>query len=76
MAVISFACFRVLPDWRAKQAPTEKRFAPPEEIGSNFYPLRGPYSSRNFTVVREHFREIRQSGIGESNTDVFSVDFS
>lgn len=40
------------------------RRAPPESIGSNFYPESGPYSSRDPAVVATHMRQIRQAGIG------------
>ena len=39
------------------------RFRPPVYIHSPFYPARGPYSSRNGTVLRAQFQEMREHGI-------------
>ncbi|MFA9478128.1 metallophosphoesterase [Phycisphaerales bacterium AB-hyl4] len=37
---------------------------PPEQIGANFYPLLGAYSSSDPAVLRQHMIWIRQSGAG------------
>ena len=37
--------------------------APPREIGSNYYPARGPYSSGVASVVRAQMREISATGV-------------
>lgn len=37
---------------------------PPEDIGSNFYPMLGPYSSSDPTVLKKHMEWIRQAGVG------------
>ncbi|XP_023332334.1 glycoprotein endo-alpha-1,2-mannosidase [Eurytemora carolleeae] len=37
---------------------------PPEDIGANFYPSLGPYSSRNETVIEQHFKWISDANIG------------
>ena len=37
---------------------------PPEDIGANFYPELGPYSSMDRGVVTEHMKQIRRAGIG------------
>jgi hypothetical protein len=37
--------------------------APPDAIGSNFYPARGPYSSGRQSIVRAQMREIAGTGI-------------
>jgi hypothetical protein len=37
---------------------------PPENIGADFYPLLGPYSSMDPEVVAQHFAWLRQSGVG------------
>jgi glycoprotein endo-alpha-1,2-mannosidase len=37
--------------------------APPLAIGSNFYPVRGPYSSGQSSVVRAQMREIAAAGV-------------
>lgn len=55
----------VLPHWRENvraQYP-EAHFVPPLDIHAPFYPARGPYSSRNATVVREHMSEMVDAGI-------------
>jgi glycoprotein endo-alpha-1,2-mannosidase len=38
---------------------------PPSSIASAFYPARGPYSSRNRTVLAAQLREIRAAGVDE-----------
>ncbi|XP_064627113.1 glycoprotein endo-alpha-1,2-mannosidase-like [Lineus longissimus] len=47
----------------AKQWPSG-RHSPPEDIGSNFYPTLGTYSSRDKAVLESHMRQIRAAGIG------------
>ena len=37
---------------------------PPQDIGSNFYPLLGPYSSTDPNVLKQHMAWIRQAHIG------------
>jgi len=37
---------------------------PPYDIGSNFYPELGPYSSKDTDVIRKHFGWIANSSIG------------
>ena len=37
---------------------------PPDDIGSNFYPLLGAYSSRSLHIIDKHMRMIRMSGAG------------
>ncbi|CAF1581606.1 unnamed protein product [Rotaria magnacalcarata] len=37
---------------------------PPDDIGSNFYPFLGPYSSRSRVILDKHMRMIRMSGAG------------
>jgi len=37
---------------------------PPDDIGSNFYPELGPYSSRDPHVLNQHMQQIRAAGIG------------
>lgn len=57
---------RRLPHWdpvKAAQYP-QHRHKPPEDIGSNFYPLLGPYSSRSPAVLDRHMKMIRLSGVG------------
>lgn len=37
---------------------------PPDDIGSNFYPALGCYSSRDPNVIDAHMHQIREAGIG------------
>ena len=56
-----------LPHWNKKEAkkwPTG-RHEPPTDIGSNFYPELGPYSSRDPGVIENHMQQMRSAGIGE-----------
>ena len=57
----------VLPHWRSdvndQYLTIGKRFTPPEDIHSPYYPLKGPYSSRDPEIIFNQFAEMRQSGI-------------
>ena len=37
---------------------------PPDDIGANFYPLLGCYSSRNVETISQHLEWIQEAGIG------------
>eukprot|EP01111_Echinosteliopsis_oligospora_P009649 TRINITY_DN2862_c2_g1_i1.p1 TRINITY_DN2862_c2_g1~~TRINITY_DN2862_c2_g1_i1.p1 ORF type:complete len:411 (-),score=115.46 TRINITY_DN2862_c2_g1_i1:45-1277(-) len=53
---------QILPHWDAVTKSKYKydiRYEPPDDIGANFYPQRGPYSSRNKTTVEEQMKEMR-----------------
>ncbi len=39
-------------------------YAPPEDIGADFYPELGPYSSTDPEVVAQHFAWLRRAGVG------------
>jgi len=55
-----------LPHWdpaTAKRYPKGKH-SPPDDIGSNFYPALGPYSSRSQEVMRDHMEQIVSTGAG------------
>jgi glycoprotein endo-alpha-1,2-mannosidase len=41
-----------------------KRYEPPDEIGADFYPQLGPYSSLDDKVISQHLNWIAQAGIG------------
>lgn len=47
----------------AKNYP-QGRHAPPDDIGSNFYPELGSYSSRDPSVIETHMRQISSASIG------------
>lgn len=58
----------LLPHWDPKVAsgyPTG-RHQPPDDIGANFYPALGPYSSRDPSVLEEHMRQLRIADVGEN----------
>ena len=38
---------------------------PPDDIGAQFYPELGPYSSRKVEVMEEHMKQIRSAGVGK-----------
>eukprot|EP00605_Chrysophyceae_sp_TOSAG23-4_P001930 GSChrysophyteH1.ASY1.ANO1.2133.1 assembled CDS len=57
----------ILPHWEErvnKAYPNVgKRFNPPHDIHSPFYPLHGPYSSQNPAVIKRQFDELLSAGI-------------
>ena len=59
---ISPSCYGQLP-YLLINAPAGTRFTPPGNIHSPFYPLRGPYSSRNKAVIRKHAEELLEAGV-------------
>ncbi|KAI8469156.1 MAG: hypothetical protein J3K34DRAFT_424530 [Monoraphidium minutum] len=62
----------VLAHWDAQQRdkwPTGKKFQPPGSIHSPYYPLLGPYSSRDPGVIHAHITELLDAGV---NTIVVS----
>ena len=61
-----FAGFSFLPHWdqgKAMRYP-RGRHEPPHDIGANYYPKLGPYSSRDPDVIDQHMYDIRKAGIG------------
>jgi len=40
------------------------KFQPPDDIGANFYPYYGPYSSIDRKIVIEHMKDMRAARIG------------
>ncbi|CAG5866589.1 glycoprotein endo-alpha-1,2-mannosidase [Menidia menidia] len=55
-----------LPHWDSKVAHgyPQGRHAPPDDIGSNFYPSLGAYSSRDPSVIEAHMQQLRTAAIG------------
>ncbi|NP_001086682.1 glycoprotein endo-alpha-1,2-mannosidase [Xenopus laevis] len=56
----------LLKHWDAKIAnsfPLGKH-NPPDDVGANFYPELGPYSSRDPSVIDAHMKQIRSSSVG------------
>ncbi|MFH4976310.1 hypothetical protein AB6A40_003019 [Gnathostoma spinigerum] len=54
-----------LPNWdKSDQHNYPKgNHVPPPDIGSNFYPLLGPYSSRDPLVIEQHMKWISSAGV-------------
>ncbi len=57
----------VLPHWEERvnaQFPeVGKRFEPPHNIHSPYYPLHGPYSSNDAATLQRQFKEMHEAGI-------------
>ncbi|CAL8296563.1 unnamed protein product [Arctogadus glacialis] len=55
-----------MPHWDSKvaQAYPQGRHSPPEDIGANFYPALGAYSSRDPSVLEAHMQQLRTAAIG------------
>jgi glycoprotein endo-alpha-1,2-mannosidase len=57
----------VLPHWETRineQFPRiGRRFQPPEELHSPYYPYLGPYSSRDPVIIQAHFELIRNANV-------------
>ena len=56
-----------IPHWNKKEAKKwpSGRHTPPDDIGSNYYPALGAYSSRDPKVIDDHMQQMRTAGIGE-----------
>lgn len=59
-----------LPHWDSKvaQGYPQGKHSPPADIGSNFYPSLGPYSSRDPAVMEAHMQQLRTAAIGKKQT--------
>ena len=57
---------RFIPHWDKDQAMKWPmgQHVPPDDIGANYYPELGPYSSRSQKVIEDHMQQIRSAGIG------------
>ena len=55
-----------LPHWNPDIAKQYQKgyHSPPNDIGANFYPALGPYSSKDPKVIDEHMRQMRTAGVG------------
>lgn len=55
-----------LPHWNKDEAKKYETgtHVPPDDIGSNFYPELGPYSSRDQNVIHKHMAQMQKAGIG------------
>lgn len=58
-----------MPHWDAKVAQDypQGRHKPPDDIGANYYPSLGPYSSRDPYVLDAHMQQLRTAAIGKTN---------
>ncbi|XP_029114594.1 glycoprotein endo-alpha-1,2-mannosidase [Scleropages formosus] len=56
----------VVPHWDPKvdAGYPKGRHSPPEDIGANFYPALGAYSSRDPSVVEAHMLQLRTAAVG------------
>ncbi|XP_038655494.1 glycoprotein endo-alpha-1,2-mannosidase-like isoform X3 [Scyliorhinus canicula] len=56
----------LVPHWDPKIASSypKGRHIPPEDIGANFYPELGAYSSRDPAVLNAHMKQLRAAAIG------------
>lgn len=57
-----------LPHWDSKvaQGYPQGRHSPPDDVGANFYPALGPYSSRDPSVIEAHMQQLRTAAIGKA----------
>ena len=59
----------VLPHWTPSvnnaYPSVGTRHTPPDSVHSPYYPLRGPYSSTNTSILDEHFGEMRALSSGD-----------
>lgn len=57
---------RYMPHWDKKEDRKwpHGEHVPPDDIGANYYPALGPYSSQDRNVVDTHMMEMKQAGIG------------
>nr|XP_057946060.1 glycoprotein endo-alpha-1,2-mannosidase isoform X2 [Doryrhamphus excisus] len=55
-----------LPHWDAKVAERypQGRHSPPDDLGANFYPALGAYSSRDPAIIEAHMQQLRTAAIG------------
>lgn len=63
---------RQLPHWDLKvaQGYPQGIHSPPEDIGSNFYPSLGAYSSRDPSIIEAHMQQLRTAAIGKTEINL------
>jgi len=54
----------LLPHWSDKTRSRKRQHKPPGDIGANFYPELGPYSSADPEVIKKHMKQISEAGVG------------
>ena len=42
----------------------QNNYQPPNDIGADFYPILGPYSSKSVDIVDQHMKWLQESGVG------------
>lgn len=62
----------MIPHWKEKEALKwpQGQHEPPGDIGSNFYPELGPYSSNDPETITKHMEQIASAGAGETDPDM------
>jgi len=55
---------RILPHWRDTTWNNAGRFPGGDDIGANFYPALGSYSSNDPDIISKHMEQIKEAGIG------------
>jgi len=57
---------RYLENWDTndKRVFPKGQHRPPDDIGANFFPQLGAYSSRNVSVIEQHFEWVREANVG------------
>ncbi|KAJ8314935.1 hypothetical protein KUTeg_007085 [Tegillarca granosa] len=55
-----------IPHWKENEALNwpQGQHEPPDDIGSNFYPELGPYSSNDPETIKKHMEQISSTGAG------------
>lgn len=63
-----------LPHWDKKEDAKwpKGQHVPPDDVGSNFYPELGPYSSRDPKVMHNHMQQLQTAGVGK--LDCFKIN--
>jgi len=54
-------------DSKVAQGYPQGRHVPPDDIGANFYPSLGAYSSRDPSVIESHMQQLRTAAIGKTD---------
>ena len=64
----------VLPHWSDKTWDNLPPYDGKENIGANFYPKLGTYSSNDSTIIENHMKMILQSGVGTISVSWWGVE--
>lgn len=55
---------QILPHWRDTTWDNAGQFPGGDDIGANFYPALGTYSSNNPEIISKHMEQMKEAGIG------------